>query len=90
MLEDTFLFILWAKVWFHPSQICDWLYNLIYKSEIVPVARSFQFKLTEQKIIRNKGTERFLCKDLQLFTYLKTDVKNSVHCHGFSSCRKQI
>lgn len=45
------------------------------KSEMVHVARSLQFKLTEQKIIRNKGTERLPCKDLQLFTYLKRDVK---------------
>lgn len=55
-----------------------WLVIQLYlydKSEIVPVARSFQFNLTEQKIIRNKRTERFPCKDLQLFTYVKSDVK---------------
>lgn len=49
--------------------------DLYDKSETAPVARSFQFKLTEQKIIRKEGTQRFPCKDLQLFTYLKLDVK---------------
>lgn len=51
-------------------------YKTLYdQSEIVPLARSFQFNLTEQKIIRNKGTEKFPCKDLRLFTYQRPDVK---------------